>query len=57
MVNQNFKKFREVQERHKGVYIGGANGEEQTPGVNDEDYNNPSNTDKSVGATGRKMGR
>ncbi|MHC0038412.1 hypothetical protein [Pseudoneobacillus sp. C159] len=57
MVNPNFKKFREVQEKHKGVYIGGKNGEKQTPGLNDDNYNNPSNTDKSVGATGRNVGR
>ncbi|WP_442595813.1 hypothetical protein [Neobacillus sp. D3-1R] len=51
MVNENFDKFSEVQKKHQGVYIGGK---DQPPGLNDEEYNNQDNTDKSVGATGRK---
>jgi hypothetical protein len=54
MVNENFEKFREVQKKHQGVYIGGATNA-QTPGLNDENYNNQEDTDKSVGATGRKI--
>ncbi|MFD2444426.1 hypothetical protein ACFSO7_10660 [Bacillus sp. CGMCC 1.16607] len=49
MVNEDFKKFREVQKKHEGIYIGGKN---QPQGLNDESYNNQENTDKSVGATG-----
>lgn len=51
MVNENFEKFRDVQKKHQGVYIGGN---DQPVGINDEEYNNQDNTDKSVGATGRK---
>jgi hypothetical protein len=54
MVNENFDKFREVQKKHQGVYIGGSNKGNQVPGINDENYNNQDNTDKSVGATGFK---
>jgi hypothetical protein len=55
MVNQNFDKFREVQKKHQAVYIGGTNGSQQTPGINDKNYNNQEDTDKSVGATGRNL--
>jgi hypothetical protein len=54
MVNENFEKFREVQKKHQGVYIGGTTNS-QTPGLNDENYNNQEDTDKSVGATGRNL--
>ena len=52
MVNPNFKKFKKVQQEHKSVYLGGEN---QQHGLNDHDYNNQENTDKSVGATGRTI--
>ncbi|MEH7119847.1 hypothetical protein V7128_20860 [Neobacillus vireti] len=53
MVNENFDKFRKVQREHQGKYIGSdQNGQ---PGLNDRDYNNQSNTDKSPGATGRDL--
>lgn len=52
MVNEDFKKFREVQKKHEGVYLGGEN---QEPRINDESYNNQEETDKSVGATGSKQ--
>jgi hypothetical protein len=55
MVNENFEKFREVQKKHQGVYIGGSNKDPQAPGINDDDYNNQDNTDKSVGAAGRNL--
>jgi hypothetical protein len=54
MVNENFEKFREEQKKHQGVYIGGVN-QQQEPGLNDASYNNQDNTDKSIGATGRKI--
>lgn len=53
MVNENFEKFRKEQEKHQGEYLG--TDRPQMAGVNDQDYNNQSNTDKSVGATGRKL--
>nr|WP_263325041.1 hypothetical protein [Neobacillus sp. Marseille-Q6967] len=53
MVNENFEKFRKEQEKHQGEYLG--TDRPQMAGVNDRDYNNQSNTDKSVGATGRKL--
>lgn len=53
MVNLNFDKFRKVQMEHKGVYLGSD--KNQQPGLNDEDYNNQSDTDKSVSATERKL--
>ncbi|MGX6446076.1 hypothetical protein ACWM35_22970 [Neobacillus sp. K501] len=52
MVNENFDKFKKVQQEHKGVYLGGN---QQKPGLNDSEYNNQEITDKSVGATGRKV--
>ncbi|MCM3691565.1 hypothetical protein [Neobacillus niacini] len=52
MVNENFNKFKKEQEHHQGVYLGGAN---QQRGKNDPEYNNQDNTEKSVGATGRKI--
>lgn len=54
MVNLNFKKFNEVQQKHKGTYIG-SNQEQNNPTVNDPEYNNHSDTDISVGATGREV--
>jgi hypothetical protein len=53
VVNQNFDKFRKVQEKHQGEYLG--TDRKQPPGINDREYNNQSNTDKSVGATGRNI--
>ncbi|MEH7010319.1 hypothetical protein V7087_05785 [Neobacillus niacini] len=50
MVNEDFNKFKKEQQNHQGVYLGGAN---QQHGMNDPEYNNQDNTDKSVGATGR----
>jgi hypothetical protein len=52
MVNEDFDKFKKVQQEHKGVYLGGN---PQKPGLNDPEYNNQEITDKSVGATGRKV--
>lgn len=54
MVNKNFEKFRDTEMKHQGVYLG-KNRNNQKPGINDDDYNNQSNTDKSVGAAGRKL--
>ncbi|WP_462411152.1 hypothetical protein [Neobacillus sp. Marseille-QA0830] len=53
MVNENFDKFRKVQQKHESAYLGTDH--EQKRGVNDRDYNNQSNTDKSIGATGRDL--
>jgi hypothetical protein len=55
MVNDNFDKFREVQKKHQAVYIGGTNRTQQSSGLNDENYNNQEDTDKSIGATGRDL--
>jgi hypothetical protein len=52
MVNENFNKFKKEQQEHQGVYLGGAN---QQHGVNDPEYNDQDNTDKSTGATGRTI--
>ncbi|MEH7299323.1 hypothetical protein V7182_16465 [Neobacillus drentensis] len=53
MVNENFRKFRSVQQKHEGEYLGSDR--EQKPGLNDPEYNNQDNTDKSPGATGRDL--
>ena len=53
MVNENFDKFRKVQQEHQGKYPGSD--QNQQPGLNDREYNNQSNTDKSPGATGRDL--
>lgn len=53
MVNENFNKFNKVQQEHKGKYVG--IGQTAKNGVNDKEYNNRRNTDKSVGATGRDL--
>lgn len=53
MVNENFDRFRKAQKDHKGIYLGGT--QEEKPGLNDEQYNNQSITDKSPGATGRDI--
>jgi hypothetical protein len=52
VVNENFDKFNKTQHNHQGEYLGSDR--KQMPGLNDADYNNQSNTDKSVGATGRQ---
>lgn len=52
MVNQDFDKFKEVQESHQAEYIG-SDKSNQKHGINDAEYNNRTDTDKSVGATGR----
>jgi hypothetical protein len=51
MVNENFDKFNKVQHQHQGEYLG--SNQKQPAGINDSEYNNQDNTDKSVGATGR----
>ena len=53
MVNLDFEKFRKEQRNHKAEYLG--SGRNQKPGLNDPEYNNQDNTDKSPGATGRKI--
>lgn len=53
MVNENFDKFAKTQQAHQGEYLGSA--KNQKPGLNDAEYNNQDNTDKSVGATGRNL--
>lgn len=52
MVNLDFDKFIKTQKKHEGQYLGGGN---QPQGINDEEYNNRGNSDKSVGTTGRKI--
>lgn len=51
MVNENFYKFRKVQREHRAHYLGSEINQKQ--GVNDEEYNNQKDTDKSPGSTGR----
>lgn len=51
MVNENFYNFKWAQ--RKGSYLGSDG--RQKGVVNDESYNNQSDTDKSPGATGRKL--
>lgn len=53
MVNENFDKFKKVQQKHQGEYLGSDR--EQPPGVNDDSYNTRDNTDKSIGAAGRNQ--
>lgn len=53
MVNENFDKFKQIQQEHKAEYLGSRG--KQKPGLNDPEYNNQDNTDKSVGATGREV--
>jgi hypothetical protein len=53
VVNLNHDKFRQVQEQHQSKYLGSD--KKQKPGLNDPEYNNQSNTDKSPGATGRDL--
>ncbi|WP_161487117.1 hypothetical protein [Neobacillus mesonae] len=48
MINPDFDKFRKVQKKHEPEYLG--NDRNQKPGLNDRDYNNQSDTDKSPGA-------
>jgi hypothetical protein len=52
MVNLNFDKFNKSQKKHESRYVGG---EDQPYGANDGKYNNRGNTNKSVGAAGRKL--
>ncbi|MFJ8244837.1 hypothetical protein [Peribacillus asahii] len=52
MVNLDFDKFIKTQKKHEGQYLGGGN---QPEGINDEEYNNRGNSDKSVGTTGKKI--
>jgi hypothetical protein len=53
VVNENFDQFRKVELKHQGKYLGSD--KNQQPGLNDREYNNQSNTDKSPGATGRDL--
>jgi hypothetical protein len=51
MVNENFDEFNKVQLKHQGEYLGSDR--KQSPGINDQKYNNQEITDKAIGATGR----
>ncbi|MFP5112826.1 hypothetical protein ACSU64_10650 [Bacillaceae bacterium C204] len=53
MVNENFDKFKQEQKEHRAEYLGGN--KNQKPGLNDAEYNNQDNTDKSPGAAGRDL--
>jgi hypothetical protein len=52
VVNLDFEKFTKAQQAHQSKYLGGKNN--QKPGLNDPEYNNQENTDKSPGAAGRE---
>lgn len=56
MVNENTEEFLKHQRNLKHQYLSGArdNAKEMTL---DPDYNNPNDTDISVGATGREITR
>ncbi|WP_156424461.1 hypothetical protein [Bacillus sp. FJAT-27445] len=53
MVNTDKKQFHKLQEKHQAEYVG--TDRDQIRGVGKSDYNGQGNTDKSVGATGRKV--
>ncbi|MGE8205778.1 hypothetical protein ACQKP0_14575 [Heyndrickxia sp. NPDC080065] len=53
MVNQDFEKFHQLQEKHKSSYLGKKSDQKQLN--SDPDYNNQSDTDKVIGATGREV--
>jgi hypothetical protein len=53
VVNENFDTFSKEQKEHQAVYLGGNKAQKQ--GLNDPEYNNQDNTDKSPGATGRDI--
>jgi hypothetical protein len=54
VVNENFYSFKRAQ--RKSSYLGSEGSDDRQKGVvNDESYNNQSDTDKSPGATGRKL--
>ncbi|MFD0049653.1 hypothetical protein ACFVHQ_10030 [Actinomycetes bacterium NPDC127524] len=52
MVNQDFSKFNKIQQKHKS-YSGDGTNDHQERGMNDESYNNRSETDQAPGAEGR----
>jgi hypothetical protein len=51
MVNTNFNKFKKIQQKHTSTYLG--SNKDQKASINDENYNDQSNSDISVGATGK----
>ncbi|MED3563042.1 MULTISPECIES: hypothetical protein [Bacillus] len=53
MVNENWNEFNKIQQKHQASYLGSE--KRRKPGLNDPEYNNQDNTDKSVGATGRDI--
>lgn len=53
MVDQDFDKFRNVQKKHRPTYLGVTN-DEKKAAINDPEYNNQEDTDKSIGAIGRE---
>ncbi|WP_181884482.1 hypothetical protein [Neobacillus piezotolerans] len=53
MPNLDKKKFHAIQEKHQAEYIG--TDRYQVRGAAKSDYNGQGNTDKSPGATGRKV--
>jgi len=53
MINEDFEKFTEIQQKHQGKYLGGSG--RRQPESNDPGYNNQEITDKAIGATGRKL--
>ncbi len=52
MINPDTDQFSKVAEKHSTFK---EKGKHPNRGYNDDSYNNQSNTDKSVGATGRKL--
>jgi hypothetical protein len=52
MVNENFGKFSEEQQKHRPFYISNKHLNNRGS-LNPSNYNTQEDTDKSVGATGR----
>jgi hypothetical protein len=53
MVNQDFEKFKKLQQEHKGQYVGSDTTQEQAS--NDPSFNNNEDTDMAPGLTGRDI--
>ncbi|NMD69958.1 hypothetical protein HHO41_06625 [Bacillus sp. DNRA2] len=54
MVNEEFEKFNSVQKKHQSAYVSNET-LKNNGSLNKDDYNTQSNTDKSIGTTGRQL--
>ncbi|MRX71500.1 hypothetical protein GJU40_04835 [Bacillus lacus] len=55
MVNQDFDKFKKVQEEHKAKYVSGKYGSQTGEALNHNPENNQSEPEDSPGAEGRTL--